>query len=260
MLSVKDFPLEFSFLLSWIHEVAFHNDAWTSDVDLDLTSPSLQGLLNGSAASKPLLRTGMLWRIVDENGRFLRTFIALPTQDLFRLCFATFSKLCYTLISQARVAFALLDLIGSVDQTEDEIKLVQSVLHKIGYNRHCSLLISKFTEASSPDSPAGEQRDAMANFGTLSKAMMGGYSKQLQDWLHRRGINPNEVELSQDMEESCRADGIAHRAVTTQTQGDSGAIDIGNWQNLDFGSVGDMEYFDDMTWERIMNEFTLPHG
>jgi hypothetical protein len=37
-------------------------------------------------------------------------------------------------------------------------------------------------------------------------------------------------------------------------------MDVESWQSFDFGSVGNVEYFDNMAWEKMMSEFTMPHS
>jgi hypothetical protein len=172
--------------------VAFHEEVWA--VGVGHAVPIQQDPLLDSITTTPSLRSNMLWRILNENSRFLQAFIAVPEQDHYRLCFATFSKLCYALISQAKVAFALLDLISTSncmpERVEaDQTAMVQLIVDKVGYNRHCSLLIEKFAAASSPAFPAAGRKDTMVHFGVLSMAMMKRYSKQLQIWLGGSGLN-----------------------------------------------------------------------
>lgn len=102
----------------------------------------------------------------------------------------------------------------------------------------------------------------MAHLGSLTKAMMMGYLKQLQTWLDGRGLNKHGVErdrVSQLISPAADVDHTFRRATTTQTQQEIDIMDAQDWPDFDFGS-GNMEYFDETAWETIMSDFTLPTG
>ncbi len=256
--------LDVAFLVSWIHEVALHDHAWaaadSTHALLTRQDPLLDANRTTAASS---LRSNMLWRTLEENNHFLQALTTMPAEDLPLLCFATFSKLCYVLISQAKVAFALLDLVNPTGHASDGTHrtLVQLIIDKVGYSRHCGLLVEGFAAAAIVAPAAGERNEAMLHFGVLSKAMLKGYSKQLQEWLERRSISIDEVEhdLSQGAAPAADTYGPAPRTATVSTQNSADAMDMEVWQNFDFGPLGSDEYFDDTAWEAIMTDFAMPY-
>ncbi|KAL6789515.1 hypothetical protein GGI42DRAFT_347241 [Trichoderma sp. SZMC 28013] len=195
----------------------------------------------------------MLWRLLHANNNFLAAFLMLPTQDLRYLSFATFSKLCYVLISQAKVAFALLDAWESTqhESVNPQTTGWQFITNQINYNNCCHQILDKF-EASSKDLlPDERDKSAMFQFWLVTKSMMSSYSTQVK----------RRIDAKTTFRHHFQATGVQNSENTFSLlpmETAAAPMETANWPDLEMLPENTGAIFDDATWQTIMNEFMLP--
>lgn len=246
----KAMSMEMYFLVSWIHEVAFHSEFSRTDGGYSAFGYPASTSSDATALS---LRTNMLWRLLHANNNFLAAFLMLPTQDLRYLSFATFSKLCYVLISQAKVAFALLDAWESTqhESVNPQTTGWQFITNQINYNNCCHQILDKF-EASSKDLlPDERDKSAMFQFWLVTKSMMSSYSTQVK----------RRIDAKTTFRHHFQATGVQNSENTFSLlpmETAAAPMETANWPDLEMLPENTGAIFDDATWQTIMNEFMLP--
>lgn len=244
--------MQLNCLRSWIYEVALHNESWEMDARQDGQSSVFY---ISTAPSNPY---NMLWKLLEANNTYIQDFLALPGKDLSHLSLSSFTRLCYVLISQARVTFALLDCveknIGNTDQDQEgqnQASLAKLVVDRARYSTSCSSLMDKFAAASQCSEAGGENLDPMLQFCNTTRSMMQGYSNQLQNRTELRIIAPT----------TSTAPAVSKQQLAAgDARAESDIINTGLWDNADMVLAEDGGTFDNMAWETIMSEFTLPFG
>ena len=250
-----------SFLESWVYEVAIHDDSWHGE-----PAPSgYAGKSPDGITAISSLRNSMLWRLLNTNNRQIEKFLALPDQELRRLCVVSYSYLCYTLISQARVTFALLDAVGSknggvASDSEEQVSTAQLIVDRAGYVRSCTSLIEKFDIAASGSLKANDV-DAMQNFSNLTRAMVLGYSKQLQDRFESSAARLDSGKggvwgYGADAVATTAASALVDppRAGLVPVQGRSDGVENTDWAIFDFMTMDGVIGIDEKAWEALVSE------
>ena len=150
----------------------------------------------------------MLWRLIDINHEAIQAFRAVLDDGVAPLSSATFSRISYTLISQARLAFALLDLLDP-PAVDDDIRsngnangwqplTPKQVIEQINYDNSCSSLVAKLESAASGQR-GGTGVDALRHFSLLVPSMLASYTRKLQarmassavEGSNRKGLEPD---------------------------------------------------------------------
>ncbi len=220
-------------------------------------------------AAASSIRHNMLWRLSEANSGYIDGFLTLPDHELYRLCFVSYSKLCYTLISQAKVTFALLDAFDSADggmlnDSETQTSMAQLVIARVGYIRSCTSLLDKFDAASPRSLKLDGNVDAMQQFSNLTKSMILGYSKQLQARFEHGVVcldGTSSVTPRRQADSMVPPAGSANdnlRDVIMPTQGSADDMGTTDWTAFNVTSMDDIIGFDEKAWEAIVNEFMLP--
>jgi hypothetical protein len=245
-------------LESWIFEVAFHDHAWDSSHTVSSALPTPQRATG--------FRTQILWRLTETNKSIFQAFLAIPDTELPRLTFSTYSKLCYVLISQARAALVLLELIftqpisavgAAVRGYRDnswQLPSAQEVIERVGYRYSCQALVEKFAHTAAMLQREGaDGGDAMMQMSRLTKSMMKSYAKKLQ----ARGTSwDGDSRTASGASQGRPARGLSPDGIAL---GSLGAT-LGREQeaNIDNLIANDILEFDDQIWESILQNFSLP--
>jgi hypothetical protein len=261
--------MEAHYIESWIQEVAFHDQSWGTVAGQNSNHyPDLD--FEDISTIRPF-RNSMLWRILETNSQYLQQFIALPNQHLRHLSFVSFSNLCYVLISQAKVTFALLDSLdpgnhNTLDRDDDQLSVKQLVVNKVGYNKSCAALADKF-RAVSRQSQSKEDylEDAMQRYANHTISMALSYSNQLQS----RSRSPAAQSATALGDVSTQQTVVTSLTRTDTWNGDvqpesstavTETVDWDSFNTISMDGVNGVNVFDEMVWETMMNEFLKPLG
>lgn len=127
----------------------------------------------------------MLWRVLRSNREFIRHFLTAPNEHVFFFPSASFSRLCYVFICQAKVAFALLEALAPADKaaypsTPETISPEQLVINEVDYPGICQILRDKFHSMKRDPFIGGKEVEFISLMeGTLS-TLGTGYARHLQ--------------------------------------------------------------------------------
>jgi hypothetical protein len=250
---------------AWISEAVFHNNVWNSPTRQTTHSVTSEGPRDAQQS-----RIEMLWRLVEFHDDFIHSFLAAPDEQLSRYSFATYSKLCYALISLARVAFALLDIqeaymgCAGVNHVRDEGSTAPALaVESIGYEKRCLSLIKKFDSVESHLRSVSGQSDqsceAMRHLSLLTKSMMTSYTQRVKRRIARTSRLPDSG-ASHGMGETSASSGAARDMTTTvpPMSANTGTEISGGWSELSPDSMEGVIDFDEKTWEDMLSAFTLP--
>jgi hypothetical protein len=258
--------MELHSLQSWIFEVTLHD--WLWDINGHQESLLHANMRRWGEGSAPYLRNQMQWRLLESNNRLIQDFLAIPDGQIPTLSITSYSKLCYALISQAKVSLALLDVVHSASydtsRVGGQVPTAQLVVDEAAYTRNCTLLVEKFERASRTLRQGTYSVDAMLRQGVITKSMMLAYSKCLQDKLERITAAP-ERQVWNSLKQRPELGGPATTSLddTQATMPRQESREVGgnsDWASLDLDAMDGIVGFDEETWENILNDFMLPLG
>ena len=204
-------------------------------------------------------RTAMLWQMVHTNNEFFRMFWSMPDRSLACLGFLIFCELCHVFISQAKATLVLID---RVDNTgPDEFRsAVERTVAEVDYIATGNAIARKFEKMV--QSAPGDQweKDAMAQFATLSKGLVSAYAKQVEQVL-ARGYSETATQLSPEIE-------FHGQPISKSITGQEAPVAQGMVSGLQAeqgkpeasmpSENDDTVLFDEAAWDLIMNNMMLP--
>lgn len=245
--------LEIYFLEAWINEPALHDRYWTE------TATSLPVPRNQGHTASIATRVNMTTRTMKANKAFLRRFIEIPDEELIHLAFSSYSRLCYVLISQAKVAMALLDaaqtdalpdpsVFGSKTQSP-----AQLVIGEVDYIADCTLLYRQLRRVCRVSHAIRHDNGCREHFACIVKGMISTYEHRIKGRLSTRG----QAVMAQYPQVMVDAGGPAEIYGGMATVLDSDASFGGALG--DGGSLAMPEFvFDDAVWQSVMETFNIP--
>ncbi|KKP06726.1 hypothetical protein THAR02_01215 [Trichoderma harzianum] len=256
-------------LQAWIYEIVFHDEAWIPD-EMKQTDRAYSSNMANHVSHAPIIRIQMLWHLMGVNNCYFREFLALPGEELLRLSFLSYSRICYTLIGQAKITFALLNTVvnppcnGMVQGVERQVPSAQVIVDKVNYDGHCMSLIEKFEKASRNLQKGEDKLQPFSMLSSVTKSMMFNYSRQLRDMLSNMSEEPVQVPWGTSKQHvdlgSLKAVSVDSGSAAVQDPEVVNGTHIGDWASLDMSSMDGVVGFDESMWETMLSEFTLPSG
>ena len=202
----------------------------------------------------------MTSRILNANKAFIRHFIAIPDDELIHLAFSSYSRLCYIIISQVKVALALLDAVqmdapsnptsvstfGNKDQS-----LAQLIITEVDYVNECTMLYQQLRRVCRVSFAVRHEQGCMEHFACVVKGMISSYEH------HLRSLSVPVLDVGTQYPQLMINTGNAAEIYTDIADPES-SISVG-------GSLGNRQsaalqefVFDDSVWQSVMETFAMP--
>lgn len=206
----------------------------------------------------------MTTRIQTSNKSFIHRFLDIPNDELLHLAFSSFSRLCYILISQVKVAFALLEaskqqanVFSSVSSSGLPISSpLQVILDEVDFVNDCAALYEKFKTACNDEYTLGQDRECMVHFACVVKGMKSGYEHQLKTIVDLHQNQEGTSAYSQMLLDNNSVGQFADLSTMESSYGESSGMGLN--QGIIFSGPYDGWVFDETRWDAAMDHFILP--
>ena len=229
--------LEYDILSLLIHEVALHDRFWEDPKSLSAVSE-----INTLSS----VRSKMLWSSLQSCNSLARTFLSYQDSDVFFLTAFAFSKLCYVMVTFAKLVQLELSLASKDNSrtTEPQRQHWINVVKEAEFPYLAVKVMEKFSNLATDFVGTDGERDAMWNLSSMVRIMVSGYEKQagqLQRATLSSEVSTRELEGAQDRNDRATGPNSFHSQQADDPE-----------ENVPFGAPF-LEQSSDFQWDRLDN-------